>query len=98
MIGVNHFLRTQNLNGESAFNEHIDGFLQKFGVHGLCFGSDFFGSDAPVFTDGDYGAFSRTKAALKKLGLKDTDIQKIFYKNAAEFLSFNLRANDGGAL
>lgn len=98
LIGVNHFLHVKNLNGESAFNEHIDEFLQKFGVRGLCFGSDFFGSDAPAISDGDYGAFSRTKAALKKLGLTDDDIRRIFYKNAAEFLVFNLRDNDGGAL
>lgn len=88
LIGVNHFLHTKNLSGESAFYEHIDGYLQKFGVDGLCFGSDFFGSDAPVYDDGDYVAFARAENALKKLGLKNSDCDRVLYKNAATFLNF----------
>lgn len=87
LIGVNHFLKTENLSGESAFNRHIDGYLQKFGTKGLCLGSDFFGSDAPVFSDGDYDAFSRTGAFLDDMGLNETEREKVLFKNAAEFLN-----------
>lgn len=85
LIGVNHFLKTQNKSGESAFNRHIDGYLQKFGTKGLCFGSDFFGSDAPVFPDGDYSAFARTNEFLNKIGLNKAEREKVFFKNAADF-------------
>lgn len=87
LIGVNHFLKTENLYGESAFNRHIDVYLQKFGTKGLCLGSDFFGSYAPVFSDGDYGAFSRTGAFLSDMGLNEAEREKVLFKNAAEFLN-----------
>lgn len=88
LIGVKHFLCEKNQNAEAAFFIHVNEYLQNFGTQGLCIGSDFFGSDAPLIDDGDYGAFLRLLGGLKKLGLKKEDISRVLYKNAAEFFGF----------
>ncbi len=88
LIGVKHFLCSKNQNAQEAFFRHINEYLQNFGTRGLCLGTDFFGSDAPLINDGDYSAFLRLLDGLKKLGLKKEDVSRVLYKNAAEFFGF----------
>lgn len=88
IIGVRHFLCSATENAKNAFYRHIDAYLQNFGVKGLCVGSDFFGSDAPVFCDGDYSFLPSFEEKLLNMGVKKSDVEKIEYANAAEFFGF----------
>lgn len=89
LIGVKHFLCDKNQNARQAFLRHANEYLQRFGVNGLCLGSDFFGSDAPLCSDGDYSAFYEIISELKTLGLSDGDLKRVLYKNAADFFGFD---------
>lgn len=85
LIGVRRFLCEKNKNAKQAFLNHVNEYLQLFGVKGLCLGSDFYGSDSPLCADGDYAALSEIANGLKKLGLNDGELKKVLYLNAAEF-------------
>lgn len=72
------------LEGEQAFYEAIDWFLQKFGDDGLCIGSDFYGSDFLVF-DG-YGSFvEKIGKAMERIGAGRESVEKILFRNALDF-------------
>ncbi len=92
LIGVGHFLSgVKNAKGrEDAFFNQIDGYVKKFGVNGLAIGSDFYGSDAPIFADGDYTFVKKLTQVLQKKGIKSGDIERILYTNARLF--FNIKA------
>ncbi len=85
LIGVNHFLCEKTENARAAFLRHIDEYLQNFGVKGLCLGTDFFGSDAPLFKGGDYSSYLDFADELKGLGLSDFEVERVFYRNAIGF-------------
>lgn len=97
VIGVKHFLfnyaqtlkeNSSSVLGESAFYAHIDGYLQNFGVNGLCVGTDFFGSDAPVFSDGDYSFCTELENRLALMPvLSQQDIINILYGHARAFFN-----------
>lgn len=96
IIAVKHFLfnyaQTLNKNGaadlsESAFYAHIDGYLQNFGVKGLCVGTDFFGSDAPVFADGDYSFCKMIEKRFIESGFLPQDVNNILYCHARAFFN-----------
>lgn len=89
LIGVKHFLCDKNQNARRAFLRHANEYLQLFGVKGLCLGSDFFGSDAPLCKDGDYSTFYEIASELKTLGLSDDELKRVLYLNAAEFFGLN---------
>ena len=88
LLSVGHFLTgaKRSISAyENAFYEHIDWFLQKFGAKNLCIATDFYGSDAPVFLNGDYGFVSGLSVALEKRGVKQKDINAILYQNAVNY-------------
>ena len=88
LIAVGHFLSgIKNAKGrEDAFCNHLEGYIKKFGVNGLAIGSDFYGSDAPVFLDGDYSFCSRLIRWLSKIGVSSAGIERVLYKNAVDLL------------
>lgn len=62
-------------------------FYERWGADNLCLGTDFFGTDfLPVGLE-EYGGFYLLKTELEKVGVKNEDIEKIFYKNLSRFLS-----------
>jgi len=69
---------------EDAVIKQIEYFVGKFGAGHLGIGSDFFGSDSLVIKD--YEELERFKNRLVKIGLKETDINAIFYENVNRFL------------
>ncbi len=88
LVGVGHFLtgiKGIKKNYEQAFYEHLQGYLQEFGTQGLCVATDFYGSDATVYSNGNYEFIYRLKNDLVKSGLTENDISKIFYKNAFNY-------------
>lgn len=88
LVGVGHFLtgiKGIKKNYESAFYEHIQGYLQNFGAKGLVLSTDFYGSDELLYPNGKYHFFYRLKNSLLKSGVSESDIEKIFYKNACDF-------------
>ncbi len=91
LIGVGHFLSgIKNAKGrEEAFFNQLEGYVKKFGINGLAIGSDFYGSDAPVFADGDYTFVKKLTHVLQKKGMKSGDIERILHTNARLF--FNIK-------
>lgn len=90
VIGVGHFLsgvKGSIKNYQSAFYEHIQGFLQEFGANNLAIGSDFFGSDAPVFLEAKYHFLYEILNKLAKSGVSENDIKRIAYKNAQNYFN-----------
>ncbi len=88
VIGVGHFLsgiKGRDKNFENAYYIHIASYLDNFGEKGLCVGSDFYGSDAPVYKDGDYSFIERFESNLQDKGVSNGVIEKILHKNATEF-------------
>ena len=63
----------------------VDRFVQKYGIHNIALGTDFYGTtDLP---DGfnDYGGVGALKSELNILGYDDGCINKILYENALCF-------------
>lgn len=90
LIGVGHFLtgiKGSTKNFEQAFYLHLENYLNHFGANGLCIGSDFYGSNAPMCSDGDYTFTQRLQEKLINWGVGVNDREKILYKNALNFFS-----------
>ena len=88
LVGVGHFLtgiKDIKKNYKQAFYEHLQGYLQEFGSDGLCIATDFYGSDATVYPNGNYEFVYGLKNDLIKSGVSENDICKIFYKNAFNY-------------
>ncbi|MBE0431883.1 membrane dipeptidase [candidate division WOR-3 bacterium] len=65
--------------GNAGVAEHIDYLCQKFSVRGAAIGSDFDGINDPVIS-GPPG-IARVEKALRAMGYKNKDIQRIFSDN-----------------
>lgn len=65
--------------------------IQHFGYNNFGFGTDFYGIDRDKLpTDiSNYKDLNNIKIWLKRFGYKDSDIQKLFYKNYQNFLTRN---------
>lgn len=87
-ICVGHFLTGVKLKSDykKAYFEHIKSYVELFGVEGLCIGSDFYGSDAPVYEHGDYSFICQIAQFLLKMGYNQTSVEKVLYKNAMKYL------------
>ncbi len=64
----------------------IDRFVQKFGVDGVCIGTDFYGTE-PLENLTGYADFYAAERLLSDLGYTDSDIRKIFYQNANQYFT-----------
>ncbi len=89
LVGVaccGYFMTDKDFCSIEDFIKQIDYFCQKFGAENLAVGSDYYGSDFFVEGIGDYSFFDIAKEALKtRLGYKQAEIDKIFYKNLLDF-------------
>ena len=93
LVAVGHFLTgaKKSISAyENAFYEHIDGYLQKFGDKGLAIATDFYGSDAPVFSNGNYGFIDMLANKLLSRGINEISVKNILYKNASDFFDKKL--------
>lgn len=93
LIGVGHFLSGNKGRRahEQAFFAHLYDYIENFGAQGLAIGSDFYGSNAPFYTDGDYSFSQKINEELTKKGVSQKMIDKILYKNAVDFFGFNTK-------
>ena len=83
---VGYFMTGDKKCDLSDLIKQIDYFCQKFGSDNLAVGSDFYGTD--FLPDGldDYSGYDKVKEYLSvNLGYKNSDIDKILYKNLADF-------------
>ncbi len=68
-----------------SFPETIDYFVEKYGLRGVAIGSDFYGStDFPKDLK-SYSDFARVRASLMDRGYSASDVDDVFYRNAARF-------------
>ena len=75
-------------NGAEILAKHAAHIAEISKVETVVLGSDFDGTNSPVVEE-----VSKTQIMaeeLKKVGFSDSDIEKIFYKNAKKFLLKNL--------
>lgn len=73
---------------ENAFYEAIDRYLQKFGINGLCIGSDFFGTDLLAFDS--YDSFYNGICERLSANYSDEVLSAILYRNATRFFGESL--------
>jgi membrane dipeptidase len=64
----------------SQIVKHIDYVVQRIGIDGVAFGSDFDGADMPTELK-DASGLPKLIAELSRFGYKEQDIEKIAYKN-----------------
>ena len=64
----------------------IDAIVQSFGCDSIGFGSDFYGTNNLPTKLKNYYDFVNLFKCFKKFGYKDSDIEKIFYKNFINFV------------
>lgn len=65
---------------------HIDYFINKFGIDGLCIGTDFYGAKNFVSNINNYQKVIKIVEKLKKIGYNKKAIDAIFCKNASKFI------------
>ena len=69
--------------------KHIEHYLSLGGENAVCMGCDLDGTDLPHGIN-DISDLCKIEAELKRLGYPDDIIEKIFYKNAFEFIKKNI--------
>jgi membrane dipeptidase len=77
-----------NLSGLETLLEQLDWFKKKYGCRHIAIGSDYFGFEIDRNLDGLKSIYALPMLAfrLKERGWKDGEIQRLFWKNAEEFL------------
>lgn len=88
---VDYFLSDNEANINNLI-EHIDYFVQKFGINNIGFGTDFYGSKSLVLES--YKKFYIIIDLLKTRGYTKNDIEKIFSKNFLSFINRCGRYNE----
>ncbi len=83
LTGVKEFLgKDANLD---TYVNSLYHFYLKFGANNLAIASDFMGSDEFPLTYKNYSDFKTIYALLKKKGLNEEELAKIFYSNVIDF-------------
>ena len=83
---VEKFLCAGRATAENIFR-HTDYAVQKFGIDGFCFGTDFYGADR--FPEGmeEYGGEELLRECFIKHGYSVNDVSKLFVQNLQNLLS-----------
>lgn len=79
------FLTEKKATSIEDVARHIDYFVSTFGDSNLCFGTDYFGTDAFPENLQDYSGFSVLGGRLKKLGYSQKSINNLFFGNFERF-------------
>lgn len=87
LTSCGYFMTNRKTCKISCFVDNILYFYEKYGADNLCFGTDFYGADFYVEGLENYEGYEDLKTLLKRKGLSDDDVEKIFYKNLYCFLS-----------
>lgn len=66
--------------------ENIADFVERFGSNNLGIGSDFFGIENPPKNLENYDDFVNLESELKKLGISENEVDKIFCNNFHSYL------------
>jgi len=66
---------------------HIDYYVNKFGIESLCIGSDFYGTDDLPVNLKNYFDFENLYEELHKMNYNQEQIDSIFYKNADKYIN-----------
>ena len=92
---VGYFMTGDKRCKISDLIRQIDYFCQKFGADNLAIGSDFYGTDFLPEGLEAYEGYGKVKEYLSvNLGYKNDDIDKILYKNLADFTKRIKRLNN----
>ena len=92
---VGYFMTGDKKCKISDLIRQIDYFCQKFGTDNLAIGSDFYGTDFLPEGFKNYEGYDKVKEYLSvNLGYKNDDIDKILYKNLADFTKRIKRLNN----
>lgn len=92
---VGYFMTGDKKCKISDLIRQIDYFCQKFGTDNLAIGSDFYGTDFLPEGLETYEGYGKVKEYLSvNLGYKNDDIDKILYKNLADFTKRIKRLNN----
>ncbi len=77
------------LGGNTAndYVKTIDSFVQKFGIDGVCIGTDFYGTE-PLKGLKNYDEFENIAESLFALGYTENDVSKLFYTNAYNYFKY----------
>jgi len=67
---------------------HIDFFVSKFGDTGICFGTDYYGTENLPQNLKKYSDISILVEKLYKMGYNKKTVERLFYKNFENFLRF----------
>lgn len=70
------------------FGETIDFFVQKYGIGSAAIGTDFYGSDDFPQNTKTYADLAVIRGNLERKGYSASDLDLIFYGNAAKFFGF----------
>ena len=80
------FLSEKEIAGIDDFVKHIEYYVNKFGLNGLCIGTDFFGAKNFASNINNYQKVLKIVEKLKKIGYNREAIDAIFCKNALNFI------------
>ena len=87
---VGKFLSEGRASAQDIFR-HTDHAVQKFGIWGVCFGSDFFGTDDLPSDVQNFEQEEKMRALFLAAGYSVSDTEKIFRENLQKFLAKNCR-------
>ena len=80
------FISKKDVSSTDDFIKHIDYYVNKYGTKGLCIGTDFFGAKNFVSNINNYQNLLKIVEKLKKIGYNKEDVEKIFYRNAYDYI------------
>lgn len=93
LVGINLYTEHLGLNSNRSATDmimkHIDHFLALGGEQTVCFGCDFDGAETPSYYQHPSDLFALAKE-MEKRNFSYSLIEKIFYKNAEDFLNKNI--------
>lgn len=87
---VGKFLCQGTASSRDIFR-HVDHAVQKYGADGICFGSDFYGTDDLPADLKNYEQAENLQGLFLRAGYTPADVEKIFRGNLQNFLAKNRR-------
>ncbi len=89
LIGITccgYFMSNRKTCKIADFIDNILYFYERYGAGGLCFGTDFFGTDFLPEGLENYDGFQAVSVALSERGICQKDVEKILFTNLNDFI------------